>query len=59
MSNLENEMMREKIYEEVCSDTSTEMQIKINAVMASFKCEREEAVDLIAEATINQWENQQ
>lgn len=59
MSNLENEMMKEKIYEEVCSDNSPEMQIKINAVMISFKCNRDEALDLIAEATINQWENQQ
>tara|TARA_R100000353_G_scaffold82113_1_gene61660 strand:- start:2591 stop:2770 length:180 start_codon:yes stop_codon:yes gene_type:complete len=59
MSHLEHEMMREKIYEEVCSDTSTEMQIKINAVMITFHCDREFAIDLIAEATINQWENQQ
>ena len=59
MSNLENEMMKEKIYEEVCSDNSPEMQIKINAVMISFKCNRDEALDLIGEATINQWENQQ
>ena len=59
MSNLEHLEAEEKIYEEVCSDTSTEMQIKINAVMISFKCNRDEALDLIAEATINQWENQQ
>jgi hypothetical protein len=59
MSHLEHEMMRERIYEEVCSDNSPEMQLKINAVMDSFKCERKEALDLIAEATINQWENQQ
>ena len=59
MSNLENEMMKEKIYEEVCSDNSPEMQIKINAVMISFKCNRDEALDLIAEATINEWRNQQ
>ena len=58
MSNLENEMMMENIYEEVCSDNSPEMQIKINAVMSSFKCGREEAIDLIAEATIEQWVNQ-
>ena len=59
MSHLEHEMMRERIYEEVCSDNSPEMQLKIKAVMSSFKCERKEALDLIAGATISQWENQQ
>jgi|TARA_R100000084_G_scaffold33378_1_gene13214 hypothetical protein len=59
MSHLEHLEAEEKIYEEVCSDTSTEMQIKINAVMISFKCDRDEAIDLIAEATINEWRNQQ
>ena len=59
MSHLEHLEAEEKIYEEVCSDTSTEMQIKINAVMISFKCDRDTAIDMIAEATINQWRNQQ
>ena len=59
MSHLEHEMMRERIYEEVCSDNSPEMQIKINAVMISFKCDRDTAIDMIAEATINEWRNQQ
>jgi len=59
MSHLQHLEAEEKIYEEVCSDTSAEMQIKINAVMISFRCGREEAIDLIAEATLNKWRNQQ
>jgi len=59
MSNLENEMMMENIYEEVVTDTSPAMQLEINAVMISFRCGREEAIDLIAESKIEQWRKQQ
>ena len=58
MSHLQHLEAEEKIYEEVCSDTSTSMQLEINAVMISFKCGREEAIDLIAESKIEQWVNQ-
>ncbi len=59
MSHLQHLEAEEKIYEEVCSDTSTSMQLEINAVMISFKCGREEAIDLIAESKIEQWRKQQ
>ena len=58
MSHLQHLEAEEKIYEEVCSDTSTSMQLEINAVMISFRCGREEAIDLIAESKIEQWMNQ-
>ena len=58
MSHLQHLEAEEKIYEEVCSDTSTSMQLEINAVMISFRCGREEAIDLIAESKIEQWVNQ-
>jgi len=59
MSHLQHLEAEEKIYEEVCSDTSAEMQIKINAVMITFHCDRDAAIDLIAEATLNKWRDQQ
>ena len=59
MSNLENEMMKEKIYEEVCSDNSPEMQIKINAVMIAFRCDRDTAELYITEEKIKEGANQQ
>jgi hypothetical protein len=59
MSHLQHLEAEEKIYEEVCSDTSTSMQLEINAVMISFRCGREEAIDLIAESKIEQWRKQQ
>ena len=59
MSHLQHLEAEEQIYEEVVADTSAEMQIKINAVMISFRCGREEAIDLIAESKIEQWRKQQ
>lgn len=59
MSHLQHLEAEEKIYEEVCLDTSTLMQLAINAVMISFRCGREEAIDLIAESRIEQWRKQQ
>ncbi len=59
MSNLENEMMKEKIYEEVCSDNSTSMMLYKNAVMMAFRCDRDTAELYITEEKIKEWENQQ
>ncbi len=59
MSNLQNLETEEKIYQEVIDDTSTEMQLKIEALKIAFNCDRDTAIDMIAEATINKWRNQQ
>jgi|TARA_R100000084_G_scaffold48420_1_gene20037 hypothetical protein len=59
MSNLQNLETEEKIYQEVVDDNSSEMQLKIEALKIAFNCDRDAAIDMIAEATINKWRNQQ
>jgi len=59
MSHLQNLEAEENIYEEVVTDTSPAMQLEINAVMISFRCDRDTAVDMIAESKIEQWRKQQ
>ncbi len=59
MSNLQNLEAEEKIYQEVVDDNSSEMQLKIEALKIAFSCDRDTAIDMIAEATINKWRNQQ
>ena len=52
MSNLQNLETEEKIYQEVVDDNSSEMQLKIEALKIAFNCDRDAAIDMIAEATI-------
>ena len=55
MSNEHNTAQEEFIIDEVYSDNSTEMQLKVKGLMASFGYDRDMALMKITEQRIEEW----
>jgi len=55
MSNEHNIAQEESIMDEVYNDNSQEMQLMVTGVMLSFRIDRDNALDKIAEMRVQEW----